>query len=169
MAAMFRWRPGSRFSVKAQVAGGELDRIRRENNGDLIPASVVDAARDDESPLHDLFEWEDSRAAELFRQTQARHLINSIRIIVREDEESPEESRIAFIRVRVDKRSSYRSASSVLSDTDLRKQAIDECLALLEGVKARFDHLNELAEVFEAIQNVSSKFRTKKKRRLAKV
>ena len=46
--------------------GAELERIRKANGG-ISPASVVDEARDEESPLHDWFEWDDTEAAERFR------------------------------------------------------------------------------------------------------
>lgn len=57
----------------------ELQAILDEN-GDLTPALVVDAARDEDHPLHDRFDWDDSDAAEKWRINQAAHLIRSVKV-----------------------------------------------------------------------------------------
>jgi hypothetical protein len=67
--------------VDAQTAGEELDRIRQEH-GTLEPGTVVDESRPDEAPLHPVFEWCDPKAAELYREHQATHLIKQVRVIV---------------------------------------------------------------------------------------
>lgn len=41
-----------------------LEDLRRRD-GLLQPAAVVEDARDESSPLHPLFEWDDRKAAEL--------------------------------------------------------------------------------------------------------
>ena len=69
------------LGVDAQTAGEELDRIRQEH-GTLEPGTVVDEARPDEAPLHPAFEWCDPKAAELYREHQATHLIKQVRVIV---------------------------------------------------------------------------------------
>lgn len=50
-----------------------------ERDGRLTVDDVVDAARDPDSPLHGEFEWDDTVAAELYRRTQARRLIVTVR------------------------------------------------------------------------------------------
>lgn len=51
----------------------------RERYGDLTPANVVDAARDEDHPLHGRFEWDDAVAGEKYRLAQARQLIRVVR------------------------------------------------------------------------------------------
>ncbi len=48
-----------------------------ENDGRLLPSEVVAAAEDEASPLHDCFEWDDSKAAYQQRLGRARDLIVS--------------------------------------------------------------------------------------------
>jgi hypothetical protein len=58
-----------------------VQRLRDlERDGRLIPAEVVSDARDPASPLHAQFEWDDSKAAEAHRLSQARTLIRSVKI-----------------------------------------------------------------------------------------
>jgi hypothetical protein len=69
------------LGVDAQTAGEELDRIRKEH-GTLEPGTVVDESRPDEAPLHPAFEWHDPKAAELYREHQAKDLIKRVRVVV---------------------------------------------------------------------------------------
>ncbi len=57
-----------------------------DRQGRLFPSEVLNAARDENSPLHDFFEWDDSAAAEAYRLDQARELIRRIKIEVVFDE-----------------------------------------------------------------------------------
>ncbi len=66
-------------SVRAALA--EL-----ENRGRLTPESVVEAARDSNSPLHEHFDWNDETAAHSHRMEQARRLIRSIKVLIVHDE-----------------------------------------------------------------------------------
>lgn len=54
-----------------------------ERHGVLTPEVVVRSAESPKSPLHDLFEWNDSDAAKSWRENQARELIRSVKIEVR--------------------------------------------------------------------------------------
>lgn len=76
----------------------ELEMIAKRNNGVLLAESVVEAAKDKNSPMHDQFDWDDSEAAHKWRLTQAEGLIRKFRIVIRE--------------ARIDKRK-YRSAPSI--------------------------------------------------------
>ena len=57
-----------------------------ERGGRLTPESVVAAARDPQSPLHDRFEWDDTAAANAWRLVQARQLIRSVHVNVTVDD-----------------------------------------------------------------------------------
>jgi hypothetical protein len=83
------------LGVDAQTAGEELDRIRKEH-GTLEPGTVVDESRHEEAPLHPAFEWHDPKAAELYREHQATHLIKQVRVVVPPRTEDP------VVRGRVD-------------------------------------------------------------------
>ncbi len=59
-----------------------LDKIQRHNGGLLSPAAVVADATPDDSPLHDRFEWDDSKAGHEYRLEQARHIIRAVVAVV---------------------------------------------------------------------------------------
>jgi hypothetical protein len=52
--------------------------LEREK-GRLIPADLVEDARDPDSPLHAYFTWDDTEAAEKYRLHQARTIIRSVK------------------------------------------------------------------------------------------
>lgn len=60
----------------------ELQKIATANGGVLVPEHVVEAARDENHPLHKQFEWDDEEAARAWRIEQARGLIRSVTLKV---------------------------------------------------------------------------------------
>lgn len=65
-----------------QIIATRLQRIAARNRGLLTPAAVVKDARNKSSPLHKLFEWNDSVAAHKYRLIQARKLIVTVQVPV---------------------------------------------------------------------------------------
>jgi hypothetical protein len=55
-----------------------LDLIRRHAAGVLSPADVVEDARNPNSPLHDIFIWDDTAAAHSYRILQAQTIIRTV-------------------------------------------------------------------------------------------
>ena len=53
-----------------------------DRRGRLTPEQVVEAARDESSPLHECFEWDDGKAAHKYRVEQARDLLKRVKIEV---------------------------------------------------------------------------------------
>jgi hypothetical protein len=66
MTAQYQWGDGRERPVSAQIIGEQLAILREKLGRDPTAAEVVDAARDPDSPLHPLFEWDDKKAARSF-------------------------------------------------------------------------------------------------------
>lgn len=78
----YKWRlNGLARKVDAEKAVTELERINTIF-GKLTPELIVDTAREKNNPLHPLFDWDDSVAAEKWRLQQARTVLNNIEITV---------------------------------------------------------------------------------------
>lgn len=133
----------------------ELERLARQYGGVLKPEAVVDAARDEQSPLHDSFEWDDSKAAQSHRLWQARQLIS---VVVRY--ESVGNGNVAhrvFVSLTPDRKEGgegYRLATTVLSDAALRAQMLADARADMLRFRGKYKELEELARVFEAMDAV---------------
>ncbi|KPL67406.1 hypothetical protein SZ64_04375 [Erythrobacter sp. SG61-1L] len=145
---IYQWKSGARIGIDAQIAGEELERIRIRNNGRLESEMVIEAARDEQNPLHSEFQWNDAAAANAYRIEQARYLIRSIEAVVDHNESKPIR---AFVSVVRDEDRSYTSVSHAMADPELRRQVLLGALRELEAWRDRYAELVELANVFVAI------------------
>jgi len=138
-----------------------IDQIAEER-GVCAPGDLVDHARPADSRLHPLFEWDDQKAAEQFRVSQARHLIAIIRPQYNEAE-GPVRAP-AFVHVQINGQDGYKRVDRVLDQPELWAMAIDECLGLLRAIQARYDSLVELKPIWEALKRVERERKRKKGR-----
>jgi len=64
-----------------EIVAKRLAEIAEANDGKLTPDLVVQDAEDADSPLHELFEWDDGVAGHKYRLDQARQVITSVRVV----------------------------------------------------------------------------------------
>lgn len=151
MAMVYQWKPGSHVKIDAQAAGEEMEAIRVRNNGRLDTGAVVEAAKDDASPLHDHFEWDDQLAAGAWRNEQAGHLIRCITVTL--DKQNGESAPIrAFVSVKRDEDRSYTSVQHAMTDAELRAQVVQAAWAELQAWRQRHAELIEFSKVFAVIE-----------------
>lgn len=112
-----------------------------EKEGILTPQSVVEHARDEKSPLHAQFEWDNSKAADKYRLAQARSLIREITV-----DWNGKETR-EFFNVVVKKNDheerGYVSLQRVLSSEELHKQVVKEAFRELKYWHQKYRTLAE--------------------------
>lgn len=76
--------PGSRYTNHdAAVIGPELYQMSLK--GQSTASHILEAAKDPNSPLYPYFEWDDSEAAVLYRENQARQMARAIMLRVTTD------------------------------------------------------------------------------------
>ncbi len=153
---VYKWKSrGSYIPVPAQQVGEYLEQIEREE-GAINPAILVDKSRDQQSPTHECFEWNDSIAAEEYRVVQAREVMRFI-VTVAEAEEEPREVR-AFYSV-ADKtepsQTFYISRDKALADEEYREYILNQARNELESFRRKYEHLAELAGVVREIRLLS--------------
>lgn len=86
----YQWKlKGLAKGVDPSVAAEELQRLQNIH-GTLSAELIVAEAKKKESVLHDMFEWDDNKAAFNYRLQQARTILNNIRINVITDGETRE-------------------------------------------------------------------------------
>lgn len=133
----------------------ELERIRLKNNGVLKPEAVVEEAKDEKSPLHKYFTWDDSVAAHQWRLEQARRLIRAVVTIV--DDHKPVIVR-AYVSLTTDRgKDSYRAIRDVLAMEQYREQLLKDAFRDMEVFRRKYAVLTELAGVFAAIDAAIAK------------
>ena len=150
----YGWVEGARVPLDAQVAGECLEKVRLANGGQLTAEAVVSASIEPSSPLYAAFEWNNKRAANLWRLEQARYIIRSIVVSVTLTEQEERPPIRAFVNVTADKKRHFTSISVALSDPDLRVQVLEKALSELNSFRKRYEELSELAGVFKAIDEM---------------
>lgn len=153
--ADYIWTGGARIRANAQLIGNELETLQQENQGRLTARVVVESARDATSPLHPVFEWDNVRAAELYREEQARYVLRCIRVVNARDEHgTPTQTMHAFVNltetVGDDEQRSYIPIAHVLSDHDLMRKALAQAAGELRSFEDRYSSFKVIAEAGRA-------------------
>ena len=148
---VYEWKPGSRYKTDANTAGAVCEQL--EAAGNLSAKSLLDVSRPADAPLHSEFEWDDSIAAEKFREDQARCMIRHL--VVRLDSQPQELVRSFFkIEAREEAPESYTRIETVLKKPDMRAELLKQALAELETFQRKYSTLSELASVFNEAAKV---------------
>lgn len=117
----------------------------RAEYGSLTAANVLDAARAIDHPLHSRFEWDDSIAAERYRESQASDLIRKVKLTFADSSGEPKDVR-AFLVVRGDEPTSeYVPTEEVMADPFTSRLILQEFQREWKAFKARYEHLAEFA------------------------
>ena len=140
--------------VRSEKVYTELERIRAASDGLLSPADVVRAARAKRSPLHGLFTWDDTAAAQEWRIHEARNLI---RVIVQVLPQTGEETTV-YVSLSQDRKNEggYRHVAEVIYDDDLRTDMLATAMDELRALQKKYKKLKELAAVFAALEEVDA-------------
>lgn len=149
-SSRWRWSEGTRKPVRyAAALGATIERIK-SRSGAFSAKQVVAAARAKGSPIHGLFEWDNRKAAEKYREIQARDMIRCL-VYVSGDGDGETEIPAA---VSFGPGDGYVGAREVLSSADLRARLIRQALAEADSWRGRYIHLKELGAVFAAIDKI---------------
>lgn len=145
---------GSRINKKeCVVIAAELVRIGEANKGLVTPEMIVQEARSKDSPLHDYFDWTEKVAAEKWRLFQAGQLLRSVDVVIELSAKPPIVTR-AFISFGDAK--GYHSVEAVMNDDALRKQLLAQAKSEMYALLKKYQDLEELSGVFEAIRQVAA-------------
>lgn len=132
----------------------EIERLERD--GKIRPVDVVEAAKDEGSPLHECFTWDDSEAGHQYRLLQARNLL---RVYVVRPDVSDAPAVRAFVSLTTDrtqKDGGYRSIAKVMSDDDLYRQMLHDAVVQLRNVQRKYKAIKELSSVWSAVDEVEA-------------
>jgi hypothetical protein len=134
----------------------------RDADGLLHIGSILEAAADPASPLHDHFEWDDTEAAHRYRLGQARQLIRAQKISVRI---GPAVIRsVAYVPA--DSSGAYRKLADIAPSSDQARQVILAELSRVAGALGRArniasilhleSEIDHLLETLAAIREVAA-------------
>ncbi len=165
---VFKAKPGARFSRnKVQAYGEEIERIKAKHGIKMLKSqTIVDEARDENSPIHEYFEWDDSKASELYRRQQAVNLINRIVVVEIKDGEEKEVPFLVNVKI-VDadeEDRGYISFDELIEDELLYDQYLNGLIQELITLKAKIKNFEELMGIYREIDKVQKKLNSKEAR-----
>ena len=151
----YSYRRGFNFKVSAQVVGETLEELAQ--TGELTSARFLDVSRPEDAPTHNLFEWNDSVAAERYRLQQATVAINSVEVQIVNESTATAISQAAFVNViskAPARTGEFTPIDVALSDANMRNALLQNALKELQSFRRKYSQLNELTAVFAEIKKV---------------
>lgn len=133
----------------------ELHRLATAHDGLLMPEHVVAAAKPKSSPLHNRFEWNNTKAAEQHRLWQARQLISvCVQILP-----GVAEPVAVFHSLSTDRANGggYRTTVAICSHAEMREQKLQDALHELNMFQRKYASLRKLSDVFSAIRKATKR------------
>ena len=147
----YAWKEGVRFKTNANDAGVLLEGIRNRF-GEVTPELVLKEARHKDSVIHNDFQWDDEKAATLYRLDTARRIIRNLRV-VSEGEVTDEP---VFVHVTVGDRKYYERTDLAVERPDIWAQVMKEEKTRLEATRNRVKHLTNVEKNGSRIQITNS-------------
>lgn len=145
---VYKWRTGF-YKTSAEVAAEEMNRLAASNN--LTAKALVDASRPVDAPLHDEFEWDDSIAAEKWREQEARVMIASITVIA--DENAQAEPVRAFFNIEPST-PIYEPVQTIVRDSSKSDRLFTQAMEELESFQRKYNSIKEFSKLFLEIDHI---------------
>lgn len=147
---MYKWKVEGIWKQDADVVGNELKVLADNNN--LSPESVLDLAKDENSPLHNLFEWNDAIAAEKYRLNQARQIIQQIVIV--NDHPNAEVREVRAFVTESKNDGHYQLITTVIENPITYEVLLKRAKFELHVFKEKYKTIVEFKELFDEIDKV---------------
>ena len=169
----YQWRDGFSRKKDPEIVGKVLEYIE-DRDGSVTPKAFLEESRSEDSETHDMFEWDNTVAAERYRLSQAVDIVGGITFTLIEAEEVKTEVNLVeddgnigidrnvkaykgWVNVspkgrgRVGSPAVLVSIDRVMRDEELRKQALKNALSEVKMYTNKHRHFYELARIFSAI------------------
>lgn len=153
---VYEWKVNGIYKTDANVAGKVLEELN--NTIGLTNENLVNASRPEDAPLHNEFEWDDTIAAEKYRNVQAGKMINLLAVRIEEQNDEPVRA-FYTLNAKIGSGGNYDNIRKIMVDSEKKERLLDIALRELKQFKEKYKMLNELAVVFEAIEEVANEQR----------
>lgn len=143
MEETYKWKI-PKYKASAEEAYKEISSL-----ADVTPQNIVELARNENSAIHNDFEWNDTIAGEKYRHIQAREMIQLLVIEPVKKEQQP--VRVFQITTQ---RNTYQPTKLILRNEDEYQSLLNRIHAELEAIQKRIKGITEYEPVYEAIEKV---------------
>ena len=141
------WKVKGIFKADAETVYSEITAL-----GDTFtPGMIVEAAKDENSELHKCFTWDDTIAAENWRNHQARMLV--AQLVVRAETQDNETVAVRVISTTTTKNEYTPTTMLVKSEPDY-ENLLARAIRELKAFQQKYKTITELREIFEVIDEL---------------
>jgi hypothetical protein len=152
---MIEWKIKGLYKANAETIYNEIMSI-----GETVkPSDVVELARDENTALHNLFTWDDSVAAERYREHEAGCILRNI-VIVNKDKTEDDKDKVVVVRAIMstnERTKEYTTVQRIVTNKDSYTRLLAAALAELTAFKKKYETLSgDLEVVFDAIDQIAS-------------
>lgn len=118
----------------------DLIRKKLKKDGKLTTTGVLQLASNPDSPLHGLFQWDDTKAADEYRKMQARSVIKRYNVSIEDAGEQ-----VVHVRSVKKGEGEYKETETVVLNISDFEMAMDEATSKLRSAEKAVAHLQEIA------------------------
>lgn len=151
---VYKWKD-YKYPIKAEVVGKHFEKVEKKY-GELTSVNVLESARPEKSPIHSLFEWNDTQAAEKYRLEQASKLIVNLSVEVQTEDKKPLICR-AFVNVSEKKNGSFINIESAFKSEETKDIVLKRALQELQAFEQKYKNLELFADLFSEIESLVEK------------
>lgn len=148
----YAWANASLFKADANEVAEKISELIDKNGGHCTKDDILAEAQKAASPLNVLFEWNDRKAANIQRRTQATRLMGNLR---RARNGKPSHTR-AYVYVQLDDergRKGYVTIDTAVRSQSFRHQLLKQAWRELASWRQRYAGYKELSEVIGLIHD----------------
>lgn len=136
-----------KWKIDFLANGADAQRVYEElGNTEITAKEILEKAKNPNSELHKLFEWDDRKAAEKYRLQQAGNIVRNLVFVT--DDEKEEPIRVFHISTEPKK---YKPTKLILQQPDEYRALLQRAKDELYAFQRKYKSLVELEEVFDAI------------------
>lgn len=145
----YSWKKGWNPKLSADVVGKVVSEIE-EKQGTVTKEALLDASRDENSPTHSLFEWDDHKAGEMYRLSVANSVILQLQVEIVHEKREDKLYVPAFINVkRENTQAEYVNIVDALSDEESKDLIVERLRRELHAFVERNKHIDELVQILQ--------------------
>lgn len=148
---VYQWKSGSCIKANPQAAGEQMELLAASESG-LTAETLLEESKPEDAPLHNDYEWNDTKAAVNWRIHQSRHFMNSLVTVHVDDSSTDEQAEPLIVRaVFPTGQSRYEPLSAIVKEQSKYDKLLETAFRELKSFKNKYETLKELQPVFDAI------------------
>lgn len=148
------WRPdAAKFYEKADAQKVAEEILSLGNHAET--RQILDMARNEDTEIHKLIEWDDDVAAEKYRLEQVRHIQRDLQVVeIGLNKKQPSKKLEVPVRMfyNLNGETGYRPTPVIIQNEDLHKKLLRTARLELESFMRKYTILSELHPLIEEIE-----------------